>query len=168
MKPPQFVETIRNQYRDCCLTDSYEDEGCRINIAGFSPSALTTIHGTQNQNCPNHRRPGRLCDRLIFGRLDSLNRDFVCAAELKGGNNLDASVAINQIQSGLNLAHSVLDNQSTVTWYPLLVYSGSSKGHGLNLLRSRRVSFRGKKQLVDRINCGSNLLGYLSQANRRQ
>ena len=168
MTLPQFSVTIRNEYRDCCLTDSYQDAGCGINVSGFDPKTLTTINGSQNQTCHKHGRPGRLCDRLIFGRLNKVDRDFVCAAELKGGTNLDASVAIKQIQSGLNLAHSVLANQSTVTWYPLLVYSGSSKGHGLNLLRSRKVSFRGEKQLVDRINCGSNLHRYLSRPHRQQ
>ena len=168
MTLPQFSVTIRNEYRDCCLTDSYEDAGCRIDISGFNPRALTTIHGTQNQNCPKHRQPGRLCDRLIFGRVDSWGRDFVCAAELKGGNNLDAPVAIEQIQSGLSLAQVLLNSPSTVIWYPLLFYSGSLKGHGLNLLRNRRVSFRGRKRLVDKVNCGSNLHRYLSRPHRQQ
>ena len=161
MTSPKFAETVNNQYHGCCLTCCYEDQGCRIDISGFNPGDLTAIHGTKHQHCLKHRRPGRLCDRLIFGRLDSLNRDFVCAAELKGGKNLDASVAISQIQSGLTLAHGMLDGPSSVDWYPLLFYSGGARGHGLNLLRSRKVSFRGKKKLVDRVDCGSSLLRYL-------
>ena len=85
MTSPRFAETVYNQYHDCCLADSYEDEGCRIDIGGFNSGVLTTIDGTRHQHCPKHRQPGRLCDRLIFGRLNNLNRDFVCAAELKGG-----------------------------------------------------------------------------------
>ena len=151
MTSPRFAETVHNQYHDCCLTDCYEDEGCRIDIGGFNPGSLTTIHGTKHQDCLKHRRPGRLCDRLIFGRLDNLNRDLVCAAELKGGKNPDASVAINQIQGGLTLAQGMLDGRSTVDWYPLLFCQGRSRGHGLKLLRSRKVSFRGKRKLVDRV-----------------
>ena len=166
MTSPKFAETVHNQYHDCCLTNCYEDEGCRIDIGGFNSGSLTTIHGTKHQHCLKHRSPGRLCDRLIFGQLDNLNRDFVCAAELKGGKNLDASVAINQIQSGLTLAHGMLGNRPTVDWYPLLFYGGKLRGHGLDLLRSRRVSFRGKKKLVERVHCGSNLLRYLSGSRR--
>ena len=166
MTSPKFAETVHNQYHDCCLTDCYEDEGCRIDIGGFNPGSLTTIHGTKHQHCLKHRSPGRLCDRLIFGRLDNLNRDFVCAAELKGGKNLDASVAINQIQGGLTLAHRVLGNRATVDWYPLLFYRGKLRGHALKLLRSRRASFGGKKKLVDWVDCGSSLLSCLSGSRR--
>ena len=168
MTSPKFAETIDNQYHGCCLTNCYEDEGCRIDIGGFNLGALTTIHGTKHQHCPKHKQrgPGRLCDRLIFGRLDNLNRDFVCAAELKGGKNLDASVAIRQIQGGLDLAHGILDGRSTVDWYPLLFYSGGARGPGLKLLRSKKVSFGGKKKLVDRVDCGSILLKHLSRPQR--
>ena len=161
MTSPKFAETIRSRYHDCCLTDSYEDEGCRIDIGGFTPGSLTTIHGTNHQHCLKHRSPGRLCDRLIFGRFAS--RDFVCAAELKGGKNPDASVAIKQIQSGLTLAHGALGNRSKVGWYPLLFHRGRLRGHGLHLLQTRTVSFGGEKRLVDRVHCGSSLLSYLSR-----
>lgn len=166
MTSPRFAETIRSQYDGCCLTDSYEDEGCRIDISGFYPGTLAAIHGTQNQACHRHQRPGKLCDRLIFGRLDSLNRNFVCAAELKGGKNVHASVAIEQIQSGLSLAHELLGNPSTVAWYPLLFYGGKLKGHALKLLQQKQVTFDGKKRLVDRVDCGSSLMRYLSRSNR--
>ena len=161
---PKFAEAVYKQYRDCCLTDSYEDEGCQIDVSGFNPGSLTTIHGTKHQSCSKHQRPGRLCDRLIFGRLAS--RDFVCAAELKGGKTLDASVAIGQIQSGLALAHNVLGSRPTVEWYPLLFYGGRSRGHGLKLLRTKPVSFGGKKKLVDRVDCGSSLSGCLPESRR--
>ena len=168
MTSPKFAETVYNQHHGCCLTDCYEDEGCRIDIGGFNPGDLTTIHGTKYQYCLKHKHQslGRLCDRLIFGRLDNLNRDFVCAAELKGGKKVDASVAIRQIQGGLNLAHGMLHGLSPVDWYPLLFCSGGSRGLGLKLLRSRKVSFRGKKKLVDKVDCGSRLLRCLSGSRR--
>ena len=166
MTSPKFAERIHNQFHDCCLTDCYEDEGCRIDIRGFNPGSLTTIHGTKHQHCLKHRGSGRLCDRLIFGRLDNSNRNFVCAAELKGGKNLDASVAIGQIQGGLTLAHGMLGSELMVDWHPLLFYGGRLRGQGLNLLRSKKVSFGGKKKLVDRVECGASLLRYLSNLRR--
>ena len=164
MTSPKFAETVHNQYHDCCLADSYEDDGCKIDIGGFNSGVLITIDGTKHQHCLKHRSSGRLCDRLIFGRLAS--RDFVCAAELKGGKNLDASVGIKQIQSGLTLAHRMLGNGTTVDWYPLLFYGGSLRGQGLKLLRSRKVSFGGMRKSVQQVKCGSSLLKHLSRSRR--
>ena len=156
----QLAESIRNTYGDCCLTDSYVEPNCRIDTSGFDEPNLATIHGDQNQGCPNHRVANRLCDRLIFGRLTT---DFVCAAELKGGRNPEVPKAIAQIQGGLNLASSILRNQTVERWYPLLFSRGKMKGNDLRTLQTRTVSFGGKKRLVDRIDCGSNLLAYLNR-----
>ena len=96
----RLAESIRDTYGDCCLTESYAEPNCRIDTSGLEGPQLAAIHGDLNQRCPNHRVATRLCDRLIFGRL---NEDFVCAAELKGGRNSEVPKAIAQIQGGLNL-----------------------------------------------------------------
>ena len=161
MNSSSLTDAIRREYGGCCLTDSYRDQGCGIDVSGFNPHALVTIHGTQFQRCPKHGSSSRLCDRLIFGRLVRSNRPFVCAAELKGGKNLDASVAIKQIQGGLDLAGRVLSNRSKIDWYPLLFYSGGPQKRELGVLRTRKVRFRGEQRIVDRVDCGSSLIRYL-------
>ena len=154
----QFPESIRREYGACCLTNSYEEPNCRIDISRFGCSALATVHGDLNQRCSNHRRPARLCDRVIFG---SLNEDFICAAEIKGGKNPEVPKAIRQIQGGLDLARSMLQSLSIEHWYPLLFSSGKMKGNDLRTLQTRRVSYGGKKKYVDRIDCGTSLYDFL-------
>ena len=156
----RLADSIRDTYSDCCLTDSYVDQNCRIDTSGLDEPNLTTIHGDQNQRCPNHGVVTRLCDRLIFGRL---NNDFICAAELKGGRNPEVPKAISQIQGGLNLARSILGNRTVEQWYPLLFFRGRMKGNDLRTLQTRTVSYGGKRKLIDRIDCGSRLLDYLNR-----
>ncbi len=155
-----LADSIRSEYGPCCLDDTYAEAGCRIDVSGFDASALTTVHGDRNQKCPRHGVSGGLCDRLIFGRL---SEDFICAAEIKGGKNPEAPKAIRQIQGGLDLARSMLQNRPVERWYPLLFFSGRMRGSDLRALQTARVSYGGKKKLVDRIDCGSSLLNYLNR-----
>ena len=156
----QLAESIRDTYGNCCLTDSFTEPNCRIDVSGLEDSRLATIHGDFNQRCPNHGVATRLCDRLIFGRL---NENFICAAELKGGRNPEVPKAVRQIQGGLDLARSILGNRVIERWYPLLFARGKIKGTGKRVLQTRRVSYGGKKKLVDQLDCGSNLLAYLNR-----
>ena len=158
----QMAESIRGNYSDCCLTDSYTEPNCRIDVSGLDSSELATVHGDLNQRCPNHGVATRLCDRLIFGRL---NQDFICAVEIKGGKNPELSKAIKQIQGGLDFAKSILRNRIVDKWYPLLFFDGKMKGNDLRLLNTRKVSYGGrpKSKLIDRIACGSSLLTHLNR-----
>ncbi len=156
----QFGESIRNTYGTCCLTDSYSEPNCRMDVSGLEDSELATIHGDLNQSCRNHGVASRLCDRLMFGKLHG---DFICAAELKGGRNPEVPKAISQIQGGLNLARSILRNRTIEKWYPLLFFRGKMRGNDLRVIQTRTVSYGGKKKLVDRIDCGSSLRAYLNR-----
>lgn len=152
------VARVRSEHDNCCITDSYVDEGCRLDIRGFPGPSLTAIDGTRYQG--THKWEGRLCDRIIISQSDG---NFVCAAELKGGNGIHMSGAIDQIQRGLDLAGSLLQTRSPGNWYPLLVYSGSMSGRERDLLRNKRVTYRGRKSRVDRIDCGSRLRDYINR-----
>ena len=155
----QMAESIRSTYGNCCLTDSYTEPNCRIDISGLESSDVATVHGDLNQGCPTHGAAGRLCDRLIFGRF---KEDFICAVELKGGRNPEVPKAISQIQGGLDLARSILGSRLVDKWYPMLFFGGSMRGNDLRAIQTRTVSYGGKKKLIDRIDCGSSLLGYLN------
>ena len=156
----QLAESIRTTYRDCCLTESYAEPNCRIDVSGLEDANLATIHGDLNQRCRDHGVASRLCDRLIFGHHKG---DFVCAAELKGGRNPEVPKAIRQIQGGLNLARTILRNRTIERWYPLLFFRGKMKGNDLRTIQTRTVRYNGKSKLVDRLDCGSSLLAYLNR-----
>lgn len=156
----QLAEQIRHTYGDCCLTDSYRESNCRIDVSGLQDAGLATIHGDLNQRCHDHGVASRLCDRLIFGHL---NDDFICAAELKGGRNPEVTKAIRQIQGGLDLARTALRNRALEKWYPVLFFRGKMKGNDLRAIQTRTVRYNGKSKLVDRLDCGSSLLNYLNR-----
>lgn len=159
MNAKTIVEEIRLKHYKCCLTNSFQDRGCKIDVRGLNLSKLTTIHGGKHQK--HHGTTGKLCDRLIFGEEAET---FVCSIELKGGKNVNVSAAILQIQGGLDLAKTLLNSRSDLNWYPVLAYSGSMSSKGKQLLRARPVKFGGKKRLIDRVDCGFCLLTYLSVA----
>ena len=152
------IGMIRKDHFGCCLTDSYQENRCRLDTTGLANSSLTTIHGTHYQ--ANHSCQGRLCDRVIFGRLDE---HFVCAVELKGGRSADVSVAIEQIQAGLNLAASLLQSQLPDNCHALLLYSGSMPRRERDVFLKRTVQYRGRNERVNRLDCGSRLLDYLKE-----
>ena len=155
------VAGIRDSHNDCCIDHSthyFEDEDTRLYIRGLPRNLLTALNGTKYQS--NHPWEGRLCDRIIIGQSGD---NYVCAVEMKGGNSPDMSVAISQIQRGLDLLASLLQNASPQNWYPLLVYSGSMSGRERDLLRNKRVKYRGGTARVDRIDRDSDLLTYLNR-----
>ena len=158
MTQESAMSRIHSEHLDCCLTDSYEENRCRLNVSEAIRSSLTTIHGTDYQS--SHGWRGRLCDRIIFGTFGG---NFVCAVELKGGQSADMSVAIEQIQGGLNLADSLLQPQVLDEWYPLLLYSGSVPRKEKDVLQRKLVTYRGNKVRVDRIDCGASLQDYLNR-----
>ena len=152
------LEAIRQDHSHCCITDSYQENRCGLNMRGLDRSAFVTLHGTRYQS--NHPWPGRLCDRVIFGRIQE---NFVCAVEFKGGRSTDISTAIDQIQGGLNLAVELRLGQWATDWHPLLIYSGSVPRDEVTVIRTKQVSFRNQRRLVRRIACGSSLLNYLNR-----
>jgi len=157
------ISTIRNTHKDCCLTDSYEENNCGLNVSGVDGNSLTTIHGSKYQAQGDRRHPnrGRLCDRVIFGRTDE---DFLCAAEFKGGQSADVSVAIDQIQGGLDLADSLLTGREIGWWPAFLIYSGSMPKQESAVLGRKKVAYKGRKRNVRRLDCGSRLLDYLNRS----
>ena len=98
-----FPDKIFQQHLNCCLVSDCEDECCELMVDGWSIPPLTLIRGGDYQR--THRPKGPLCDFTIFGRS---SKRFVCAVEMKGGNNLETKHAVEQIQAGLLIAESMV------------------------------------------------------------
>ena len=152
------INRVLREHQSCCITDSYEENRCGLDVRGLERSNLIALHGTNYQS--NHRWQGRLCDRIIMGSLDE---NFVCAVEFKGGRSADIATAIDQIQGGLNLAVDLQLGSWATKWHPILVYSGSVPRDELTVLQRKQVTYRNQKRLVRRLDCGSSLLNYLNK-----
>lgn len=139
-----------------CLTKSCRERGCVLSLHGLDIHSLAIIHGTKYQRQNNFTN--KLCDRILFC---SQSGCFVAAIELKGGNNINLSNAIQQIQNGLKVADGILQDCTVVDWFPLLVYRGHFGPAETRLLRNKTVEFRGKRKSVIRRHCGSELIEVL-------
>ena len=131
-----IVEHIRSIHSQCCITRRSGERNCSLNTRGFDSSSLVMLDGTRYQRA--HSYSDKLCDRIVFGRWEDTN--FVCAAELKGGRNLDVSEAIQQIQNGLSVAASALYHHEIDNWFPVLLYRGGLGAIGTTKLRTRLVT----------------------------
>ena len=154
-----FPEHKFQLHRDCCLVSECEDECCVLNVEGWPIPPLTLIKGGEYQS--NHRFRGPLCDFIIFGRS---TKRFVCAVEMKGGQNLDAKHAVEQIQAGLKVAESMVHPSEYDNWYPVLLrFDDAGNSWDKRYLASNRayVRFHGVRARVELHECGCRLADIL-------
>ena len=155
MIQPAFPDPVYQQHKFCCVMSQCSDEGCDLDVRGWAIPPLTVIEGTTYQSI--HKPGGPLCDFTLFGRS---SQSFVCAIEMKGGHNLEAGHAIDQIQAGLQLAESMASNRDVDWWVPVLLrHPGSGSYWDFRLLLSNRsrVKFHGRAKTVEQHDCGCSL-----------
>jgi hypothetical protein len=153
-----FLGVIRSRYPES-ITNSYQERKCRLQLGGIPASSLVAIHGTLYQK--HHPTRGKLADRTIF----SARRDgFICALELKGGDIGSVSAVKEQLQRGLDLAASVLDDWQIRSWYPLLLFGGRLHREDIRQLAlpENRVRFLNERRLIQYRRCGTTLSEVLS------
>ena len=157
-----IVGHVRSTHSQCCLTRKSGERNCSLNMRGFDPPSVVMLDGSKYQR--EHSYGERLCDRIVFGRWEGT--DFVCAAELKGGGNLDVSEAIQQIQNGLSVAASLLSGHEVENWFPVLLFRGGLRAIGTTKLRTRLVTLptrqRNPLEIIKR-DCGSCLAAILRE-----
>ena len=161
----RFPAQVRIQHDNCCLVSRCADEGCELDISGWPEPLLVVIGGSRYQRA--HDFNDALCDFTLFGR-DS--RRFVCAVEMKGGKNLNAKHAIQQIQSGLTIAAEIFGGDEVDVWHPILLCHGEpyrfadrrylSSGNNV-------VEFHGQRKRVELHKCGCSLNDLLSFGTNR-
>ena len=83
---------------------------------------------------------------------------------MKGGANLDAKHAIDQIQAGLRLTEAIVSQQDVDHWVPVLLrHPGAGNFWDLRILNSQRakVTFHKEEKTVERHDCGCSLYDIL-------
>ena len=157
-----IITDIRNSHDDCCIDHSshyFEDEGIRLEITRIGRDTLTALNGHQLSSRTILGKGGSATESSLVSQTAALSVPLNLRAEI--ARNM--SVAINQIQRGLELLASLLQNASPQKWFPFLVYSGSMSKQDRNLQRKKTVSFRGRRSTVERIDDRSSLLNYLNR-----
>ncbi len=141
----------------CSLTRTCKEKNCSLQLDNVNPTATAIIHGTKYQK--NEKFTKKLCDRLVFCMYHGL---VLVAVELKGGNKINMSQAIEQIQNGLSVAAGILKNVSVAEWLPILMFSGHIGPHEIRLLRNKSVEFQGERKIVVKRPCNSKLSAILA------
>ena len=141
-----------------CKCDSCAEGGCELDLTG-----LASKTDVLDMNCLKQalRRRGRICDCGVIWRSENK----LAAVELKGGQNLAISKAVEQIQEGLNALDAMLESQSVGSFYPILLYQGHDPTASL---ANRRVYFRGTPRLVLAHPCGTKLNAIIGATKRRK
>ena len=141
-----------------CITHSCSERGCSLQLDSVARASMAIINGTRYQNY--HNSADKLCDRIVF----SSDKGFLLlAVELKSGRNVRVSDAIKQIQNGLVIAETILEDQTVAAWFPTLLFSGRLAPDDANLLRTRQVRFRREPKVIIKRNCGTRLSTILTQ-----
>ena len=158
MGTDQFLESIRQLHKDCCLSTQCRDYGCEVDVSQVDPTAMVLINGTDYQR-QHSGTAAKLADRIVFAEY---RNTFVAAIELKGGNSVRINDALEQIQMGMNLADEMLDGRQIDDWYPLLIFSGQMGSREWGQLQKRRIEFRDERKFAIKRDCGSRLVDVLN------
>ena len=164
MTTTQVLNSIRDAHRDCCIIDNCRDHGCSVNLTGISPESLVIIHGERHRQ--KHGDPGlKIADRIIFANLPNF---LATVIELKGGNSIrrrDIRDAVEQVQMGVRVVERLLPARQIANLTPtlFLAYSGSMSRRDSTYLKDNRITFRGSRIPLVRVNCGASLVDILAR-----
>lgn len=133
---------------DRCCVRRCKANGCEAKIAGdLDPRVLVDMDRFLPAGDEDR------CDFLLVSNRGNL----VAPLELKKGQTR-AGEALRQLQAGTREADKLVPAGERTGFRPVVV-SGDISRHDLNLLKQRKISFRGRKATAVRIRCGE----YLSQ-----
>lgn len=165
MTAGQFLVSLRESHRDCCLTGHCQDENCGVDLSGINPDSLVILHGENHRDAHGDRRT-QMADRILFTDRQGI---VVAVIELKGGTSDPTREAVGQIRMGMKAAENLLEGCQVTNWYPLLIFSGSRKPDRVLYLQLKRnlIEFRGEFKTIIWRNCGSSLDDILNELSYR-
>jgi hypothetical protein len=144
-------DSIPDRFRGC-VSDRCQKEGCTLNMADIPQDNRVIIDCDEYK--AQFRLDGRICDYIVLCCKDSHR---VAVVEMKSGAPDHVRNAIDQIRNGVNVADGLIGAKPVQQFLPLLLHGGGISSQELKVLKSSRVTFRGKKYLVDQKKCGSSL-----------
>lgn len=155
MTAGQFLLSLRESHRGCCLTDHCDDGNCGVALSGIDPDSLVILHGENHRDAHGDRR-SQMADRILFTERQGL---AVAVLELKGGTADPTHEAVGQIRMGMQAAENLLAGQPVANWYPFLIFSGARRPERVRYLQfqSNRIEFQGEVKTIIWRDCHSHL-----------
>ena len=156
-----LVEEVRKAVSDGCITRRCREQSCSLSLNGTSQQAFAI--DMNHADSPVDQDQTR-CDFLFLGSLTGQDDEWVVPIELKRGE-IGATEARDQLQAGAKAAERLVPRGRDCRFLPLAVSRSMARAERDRLRKdSHRVGFRGRRFLVERVRCGSQLAHALSGA----
>lgn len=159
-----FVKSMCTLTSPQCHSTTLSKEGCRVDLDATPESRL--ILDLDRDGSPIPTTETR-CDYLLFAD-GTCDQSWLVPLELKGGG-FRASKVVAQLQAGVRAADELIPPGIKPQFRPTLAFGGGVRRAELDSLKApnSRLHFRGKREFVRLIRCGSGLNGVFKQDPRR-
>lgn len=149
-----LVNSVRENVPGKCRTKSCSKEGCSVKLSNELRLGVIVDLDRCEVLVP---RDAIRCDYILICKLSG--DDFVVPLELTTGKKR-ASKIVGQLQAGASIAEGIVCNGVSVKFRPVFAHRGI-KIHEMKTLRTKRVKFGQKSEIVRLIRCGSKLADVL-------
>ena len=153
------VTAVLEQTDPRCHATSCSDSGCSLSLAGApQPSILISMEHPAAPVPAGQQR----CDYLFVGGEDAAG-PWIAPVELTTGRKR-ASELLGQIRSVAEIADKLAPPRISYRFNPIAAYRRALKPDEIATLRRRsnQVNFRGQRQTIRLVPCGTSLANALS------
>ena len=161
MNRSEILEDIRNRIgkENLFSGNSFRRGRCSADLTGVSENDRVVVD--LDKVFPSGQEGANQCECVLF-YFDDVGNFVVVPMELKGGSNVDASEASNQLKGGAAFAADYIPSGSISLCHPILFHNGISRAEVRRLKSSQsKVHFRGKSFEIKTARCGGKLADVL-------
>ena len=156
------VSVVKEAVCSECLSQRCRKGGCDLELGGnLDPFLLIDM---DHRKAPILCRMERKCDYIFVG---GPGKSWAIPLEMKRGRP-HADEMARQLQSGADLASSLIPEDLQVRFMAVGVYGGTLRRSESDRLRRKKVRFRRKEHGVTLVRCGKALSDVLSGSWKQQ
>ena len=153
MTPTALLAGVREATPTSCQSTGCSKPGCSLPVArSLRPFVLVDLDAEGSPAPPDAPR----CDFLFFGTAEEAEALRFAPIELKKGSPIALKVR-GQLQAGSDIGDSVLPEEATVVFQPVLGYGGALRKVQRRRLRELVIHFRKSEAVPRRLQCGDSL-----------
>ena len=161
MNRSEILEDIRNQIGKENLFggNSFRRGRCSADLTGVSENDRVVVD--LDKKFPAGQEGKNQCECVLF-YFDDVGNFVVVPIELKGGGNVDASQAAEQLKGGTAFAIDYTPENVKSICHPVLFHNGISRAEVRRLSKNQsKVRFGGKLFEIRTTRCGRKLADIL-------
>lgn len=159
--PTTIVDDFKASTSDLDHAVGCRDHRCSLSLAQMpQPYVLLQV---DSDNPPPEVGSGKRCDFLFVGGSDEGTGPWIVPVELTAGRAKSGSDILDQLHGGLKVADARLPQSIKFRLCPVVAHGNGLGRIVTNYLRnsSNKANFRGQRELVVVLPCGSTLAAAL-------